>query len=721
MKLGKLAITLLVLFLALIPSIHVTRLIWDELSKYVFPPGNDPGNWLKHANALRGITYPMWEETLFQYPPLFFALLALVINILGEELLALKLMLLLSFFLRPIACCLLAWELTGNPFAGIIAAVLTAYVPIYYEMLAWGGYPNLFGFVLLPLSFWALVRLVHIPRVSKLDLCLAILLNVLTISEHHLTSLVFLSVSSAWLLLISSFRIRNHKHVLKVYLADVAAFFLLRLAAGEFQYVVKNPYARMLAIPLSRLTHELMWIFKEPLLITLLAISSTIGAYGLISRRRFPELSLLVLWFILPFLFTQLHVLGIYLDSIRFAIFSVMPLTMLASSVPLPWFERWRGKAFTLDIRGVHVLCIALVGVLAFQFVRTGTDTFYAAAAYYRAFGSFRTYGDTERLEALEWIKANTSERALFFADIEMGRWIEGYAHRRVVLGIEPQYAFMKGELWRLEMYKTMLKYDYELRNDYIKLVGLDPCRISPAPLFMVSVGDDFRGLLYVDDSYSRVIFRSYGSILCESPFRATLLSHQSGVRGDTAYIKLAYETSWLMINKTMWLRKGEPYAELHYMVLPKNGEILFFNFSLWLYWDARIEDYNIGRNSVDLRISGIDMIVEFTGNVMKLEVGPDPEWHHTRVHAVLASRGDFLNVTISLRVLNAKPYRVEEGLKLFTVEGLSKECGDVYVVLPSTYDDALKRFETHSNFSLVFKNDKILIFRYRPLMASNP
>jgi hypothetical protein len=51
---------------------------WSFLAFRVLPWWTDGGLWLKYANGLIGIWWPLWDEEPLNYPPLFPSILALL-------------------------------------------------------------------------------------------------------------------------------------------------------------------------------------------------------------------------------------------------------------------------------------------------------------------------------------------------------------------------------------------------------------------------------------------------------------------------------------------------------------------------------------------------------------------------------------------------------------------------------------------------------------------
>jgi len=132
----------------------------------------------------------MWEETPFQYPPLFFIILAVAESLFRDPILSVKLVALGCYFIFPLTMFVLSKRTFNSPFAGIVAAWLTAFYPLYLEFMGWGGYPNILGFAALSAAFYCIMNCIE--RKSLKDTVCASVFIIVVILAHHLTSLVFL-------------------------------------------------------------------------------------------------------------------------------------------------------------------------------------------------------------------------------------------------------------------------------------------------------------------------------------------------------------------------------------------------------------------------------------------------------------------------------------------------------------------------------------------------
>jgi hypothetical protein len=81
-------------------------IIWSFLGPRALPWWTDGGLWLKYANGLLGVTWPLWDEKPFNYPPLFTSILALLIRLTNDPLFSIKFLAAFLFSLRTVVAYL---------------------------------------------------------------------------------------------------------------------------------------------------------------------------------------------------------------------------------------------------------------------------------------------------------------------------------------------------------------------------------------------------------------------------------------------------------------------------------------------------------------------------------------------------------------------------------------------------------------------------------------
>ena len=146
-------VVLAIALAVLLPVVIIGALLFPR----ALPWWMDGGDWLKRVNAILGNSYPMWNQTTFQYPPLFFVLVAALSGLLGEVR-SLEVWSLIAYALVPLVTYFFMKELFKDRVVAVAGAWLTGFTPIWFEMFGWGGYPDLLGLAMLAFGFLGVVR-----------------------------------------------------------------------------------------------------------------------------------------------------------------------------------------------------------------------------------------------------------------------------------------------------------------------------------------------------------------------------------------------------------------------------------------------------------------------------------------------------------------------------------------------------------------------------------
>jgi hypothetical protein len=461
-------------------------LVGAQLFARPLPWWSDAGEWLAYAHGVQGelallegnvalassLLGPLWGISPWQYPPLFFLLLMAASLPLGNELLALKALAVALYCLQPAAIFVFVGRITSRG-AALISSAAAALAPITTEMLGWGGYPNLLGFVLLPPTLACCLR--YCSDGGRQNLLAAAACGVLVILAHHLTSLVLMG--TALLAALLSFAARRHRwlvggevpraaprRALVIAGLYASAFALYRALTWPPQFIFSNQAAAYWLSP--DVVALVGYIFKEALPIALTS-ASLFAALGCGRKVLSPMASLWLLsWGLAPLLIIQGQYAGIYVDYRRIFLFVVQPI-YAALPIPLAWgIRKLRGSSFMASRRprgGLPaLLLIALSLSSSLSLLFSGLASLPSTLAWYSANDP---YGSGEKLQALEWIRANTSTGSVFVADELMGRWIQGYGMRRVYIYDQPEFLFLQGQAQRSRIAESVLLSSFTLRG----------------------------------------------------------------------------------------------------------------------------------------------------------------------------------------------------------------------------------------------------------------
>jgi len=668
---------IIVAVLALLPSVVVTLMIAGYWMKRWFPWWSDGGNWLKHTNAILGNAYPMWNEGTYQYPPLFFILLAFLKMLTDDSLFSLKMLALLSFFFFPTSMYCLANGFYGSPYAGVVAAWLTAFFPLFLEYMGWGGYPNILGFTILSLAFRFTIKFVEHGRLR--DGVIASFLAVAVTLVHHLTTLIMFGTLVFWVLLSVLARSKGWKRVVVVFAVSLLAFVAYRLLlAWPSDFVLFNEaaYYRL------RFNLNLQYIFKTAPLAVLFAISCVLGALfqlrGKIAGFKFV---FLIAWLLVPVVGTQGYLLKITLDYNRIFFFVFQPLILLASSsVALPvdladLFRSIRVRLLTREfVCNFSSLAIALL--LVFSCIVSGVVAIGNINSWYN---SIDPYGDSDKFGAVEWL-ANLSSHSVVVAEEPVGRWIEGISEKRVMLHTKPRFLFMKGELEREYAARALL-------TSWCGVRGRDVWIFEQAPFGRMSPLIAFRYLgEYVDAFY--LCARESNIVLTEEE-ETVVVSFSNATESEVEWISRSAANASFSVSS--WFNVENGVVEVKKTVhLDPWGQVITLAFNVFAPESVRVEGVTLRFNFmptvyVGKPVSEFPLTLSFPTAVGRLNFfSEDPYEFKYELEGgyvgwlSLAFRGQSFRLRVSLEGLeglsNIETYMWREIAKQYSVS---------YLVLP--------------------------------------
>ncbi|MGC9069326.1 MAG: hypothetical protein ACP5IZ_10210, partial [Thermoprotei archaeon] len=514
---GKIELVLLLLSI-LIPITYVT-IIFSQLS---MPWWSDPGEWLMYTNAIRstiekalGINnptiqqglYPMWNIGSWQYPPLPFIIIILLETFL-DPITTLKILEITFFSLQPLPLYLIAKKITKKPIPAIITAY-TSIMPIYAEMLGWGGYPNLLGLIILALTYYVIIKTIEKPT-TKNNITLITLSTILPLT-HHLTYGIYLGTTTLWLLLLIPYKNKITlktitKPIITSLITSLTIFIIYRFTlAYPSQFLTYNEaaYYGLRFDPLNTIP----WVFKSPIPIISIIITAILLSIGIHKLTPPQYLTLIISWILFPIIATQGYLIGIAIDYNRIFFFTLQPIPLLLATalttLNIPNHPSKILKKLTKYKTIEATIIITLTLTASINTFTLGLQTINNLNSW---IPTQDPYGDQEKLAALNWIKTNTPSNATFVADELIGKWIEGYTQRRVYRYTDPRFFFIEGQLERYYIASAILKSTYDIRNGYLRIQDQNPYNQSFTPIINIWKQGEYQETLIINDQKLTII-----------------------------------------------------------------------------------------------------------------------------------------------------------------------------------------------------------------------
>jgi hypothetical protein len=708
---GKIELALLSLSI-LIPIIYVT-ITFSQLS---MPWWSDPGEWLMYTNAIKstiektlGINnpttqqglYPMWNIGPWQYPPLPFIIILLLETFL-DPITTLKTLEIIFFSLQPLPLYLIAKKITKKPIPAIITAY-TSIMPIYAEMLGWGGYPNLLGLIILALTFYMIIKTIENPTTkNKITL---ITLSIILPLTHHLTYGIYLGTTTLWLLLLIPYKNKTTlktitKPILTSLITSLTTFIIYRLTlAYPSQFLTYNEaaYYGLRFDPLNTIP----WVFKSPIpiiSIIIITILLSLGTYKLIQPQY---LTLIISWSIFPIIATQGYLIGIAIDYNRIFFFTLQPIPLLLATA-LTTLNTPNHPSKTLKkltkYKTIEATIIIILTLTA------SINTFTLGLQTINNLNSWiptqDPYGDQEKLAALNWIKTNTPPNTTFVADELIGKWIEGYSQRRVYRYTDPRFFFIEGQLERYYIASAILKSTYDIRNGYLRIQDQNPYNQSFTPIINIWKQGEYQETLIINDQ--KLTITTNKTLTTKNFTTTTTLKTQK----NTATIQTTYNNPNITINKTTTINTT-PTLTINYTI-KTNQQIK--NTTLIIDIPPQ-RTVNLIEITQQIKIhTDIDTII-ITTNAQTITNTPD----NHQIKLTYTQN----NITINIKTQNPQKDTTQNNITIIDTTQTIKQNNITYIVIPRTPTTTIQTWPEYQHlikqYKIAYMNNKVIILDTKP------
>lgn len=485
---------LLFLILAIAFLYRILLMSWA-----VYPPGADIG---LHQSVIKSITlsgntnflwnnYQMGGGLSLTFPGyhIFVSYIILLTGI--SDYLAHSLV--VSFFSSLIVlAAYLLMRAVWMESTALIVAFLVAISRFDIEMLLWGGYPNVITLLLIPLIFYLFIQRSRFSL--PVFLAATTILSGTVFITHSLSAVMFVGITFAAVNLILVFSKRTGESR-KQFLIWIAPIFLGATLVSPFLVEVAPVYVsdnrEAFTGGISDIRAALLSTRVLPLEWVIPLFGSAIFFF-LFSRKykgRFvtvPSL-LFATWILVPMIFTQGYLAGIYTDYNRFLYFIILPIIMLIGlgidhgagffARIIDTYQTLTSKANPAEsangtrrkprLSRKSVYCSFLLGFLLFAFLCV---PLFVTPSQGLAVQSFYQVMNKQGYEAIEWARQNTPAGSVFVSDALYGWWFSGFAERPTLSAVDPQYLTLARELEPAKIAKNLLDTDYLIDNGLIQV-----------------------------------------------------------------------------------------------------------------------------------------------------------------------------------------------------------------------------------------------------------
>ncbi len=440
----------------------------------------DYGQWLMASRAFAGESVPAYRE-LGGVPPLVPLAIAWTTGVVGDPLVALRIVGFLIVAAMGVAVLAAGTALDGRPLTGLVAVVLALLVTDrFLELLAFGGLLQAAAIAWLLAAVAAFIRAAREPAVAArwwIVGCGALLATCLT-HVPTATSAIPVGVAAAAIAIRPG---RGEPLLARVWpalpllggLAAIAAYWLLVVVPASVEFVA-NPAS--LAYRGPERVPQILAAYPPTAAIALLGVAA-IGwwAARAVRRRRLPARTdpwaLVAAWAVAAWGLYAISALGgAATDFPRFVPILVAPLVVAAAGGLGAAAHRLarRRPAAVRGERGLVAVGLAIVLVAPFSIARFQTE----AQGY--------LLPDDRALAAIaSWTDERLVPGVAVLAPVREAKWLEGLTGRATLFSSQVRYAFRPVEWERSLAADALLRGDLTLVNEAFTLTMTDG---APAP-----------------------------------------------------------------------------------------------------------------------------------------------------------------------------------------------------------------------------------------------
>jgi hypothetical protein len=622
------------------------------------------------------------------------------------------------------------WRSSG---AGFLAAFFMTVSDLCFEMLSWGGYPNLISLTLIVIIFYLFLK--NSEQTNSFNLFATGLIFCSFILTHLFSLFVLLSIVIVyifWLLIGKILKLweTNGLNTLRFFfvstavgilfaspwLLRVSGFYLDMFSGGVFLGGIEanriliffNRYVDIRVLGLIGVVFPTLFMFKA-------------------SRGRYVDSGslLLITWYLVPLVLTQSYIVGISVDYPRFLYFAEFPGLLILSAVmfylfryvsttikrfPVPkwsWVEKTASHIALLAILLV-IYVISPLSITPMQAVAT-TD--------------FYTSIKKPEASVIDWVQQRTANSAILVSDHPYGWWLSGVAQRSTLSSVSPEFLLYPNEIEVAESARILLDTDYYIDNGLIQ-VGEDGAYLAHHnPIFAIQTKRGHpRPLFFFDDAETTIFFQ-------RNHLRGTIdisdlnTIEASGISRDENSVALTIirKNDFLKVEKTLEVHRGVRFAELSYEIETEdeNTTIEWVRFIQHLIWEGKV--------AINQSMMGFyDIYEKVCGQTIFKEHYPEFKEHYpkTKIYSVdkmssveflyTTEDDSFIGIKILVGVFDAENMEYEEVLE--TYDEFFRNPQQIVTNLPIVAWDFLEIVKSYNISFVICRNEETY-----PKFANDP
>jgi hypothetical protein len=586
-----------------------------------FPPGADIGlhNSIVHSITQSGNTNFLWNyyhmgggsSDTFPGYHIFTAGVILLTGLpdyLAQALVA------SAFSSLLVAVAFLLTRKVWNASAALIVAFLIAVSRFDFEILMWGGYPNIVTLTLIPVAFYMFLEK---ERFSTLPFLMsASLVSAAIFLTHSLSAVLFVTITLAvvFVAVVFSKQVGTSRAMV---LTWVLAMAIGALAVSPFLFQVAQTYSSMDSAVLTGGIASVQQAVLSTRLISLdviLPLFAFVFLFLLFSKhytKKYLPIStlLLVLWWLIPTALTQTYLVGFYTDYQRFLYFILLPVILL---IGLGIYHCAKFFATNLDallsinrqtanenrdiqwIRAHATKRNLKWGLTTIFIISALLVPIFATPSLVVSINSYYQIMDDQKYAAIQWAKTNTPADSVFLADATYGWWFSGFAQRRTYSAVDPQYLTSSREVGPAVTASRILDTDYLVDNGLIQVREDGGYIGRHNPEFLAKLNSSYLPYPFFnfDNSEITVTLRNNGNVstvnLAEIPLTGMHMENNS----NSASIYISWGNSLLNFTQKTTVYQGVRFVNMTQTLSSSNSTVTFDTVNLILHTKGTLVQY---------------------------------------------------------------------------------------------------------------------------------
>lgn len=420
--------------------------------------------------------------------------------------------------------------------AAFIVALLVAVSRFDIEMLLWAGYPNVIALLLIPLTFYLYLQRARFSLAPFL-VATSVLAGSIFLT-HSLSAGIFVSITAVTVLFLlvspKTFGVPR----------KTGLYWLLPLILGAIivspflmealpAYLLNN--STLTGIPESRLALLSTRVLPLELIVPLFGILFAFFLFSKRSSGRYLSLQflLLAIWLVVPLVFTQGYLVGFLIDYNRFLYFVILPVMVFIAmlidhgsetfarvidtyhilSGQMQKTKKTTNKATAWISTHLTRKALYVIFTLVFLLFAFLAIPIFVTPSQGQAVANFYQTMTWPGYTAIGWAKQNTPADAVFVSDALYGWWFGGFAQRKTLSAVDPQYITVNREYAPANMSKNLLDTDFVIDNGYIQVREDGGYVGRHNPMFMAYVNWTYFPYGFFQFNGSRITLRGNQSI----------------------------------------------------------------------------------------------------------------------------------------------------------------------------------------------------------------